>query len=173
MTSSARQTVASKNVGAPSCPTGQPHGPHDNHQVGSSTGSGAATFACSGGKSGLAQVERLAGESGREILAAMMSGELPYPPMNETKNMTLLQVDHGRAVFQAFLFCSTTTHSVRYMVAGSPLCWTRPWAVLRRVHCQLRRSNPFADIEVEVPSRPEGTQEQCVGPLGITISKGV
>lgn len=53
-----------------------------------------------GGKPGLARMEQLAGKSGREILEAMMSGELPYPPMNETMNMTLLEVDNGRAVFQ-------------------------------------------------------------------------
>lgn len=53
-----------------------------------------------GGKPGLSRVEQLAGKSGREILEAMMSGELPYPPMNGTMNMTLLEVDNGRAVFQ-------------------------------------------------------------------------
>lgn len=53
-----------------------------------------------GGKPGLARAEQLAGKSGREILEAMMSGELPYPPMNETMNMTLLEVGNGRAVFQ-------------------------------------------------------------------------
>ncbi|TAM62641.1 MAG: PaaI family thioesterase [Rhodanobacter sp.] len=53
-----------------------------------------------GGKPGLAQAERLAGKTGREILEAMMSGDLPYPPMNETMNMTLLEVGDGRAVFQ-------------------------------------------------------------------------
>ncbi|MGH8158203.1 MAG: PaaI family thioesterase [Rhodanobacter sp.] len=53
-----------------------------------------------GGKPGLARMEQLAGKSGREILDAMLSGELPYPPMNETMNMTLLEVEHGRAVFQ-------------------------------------------------------------------------
>ncbi|MEW5852065.1 MAG: PaaI family thioesterase [Myxococcota bacterium] len=53
-----------------------------------------------GGKPGLARMEQLAGKGGREILEAMMSGELPYPPMNETMNMTLLEVDNGRAVFQ-------------------------------------------------------------------------
>jgi uncharacterized protein (TIGR00369 family) len=53
-----------------------------------------------GGKPGLARMEQLAGKSGREILEAMMSGELPYPPMNETMNMTLLEVGNGRAVFQ-------------------------------------------------------------------------
>lgn len=31
----------------------------------------------------------------------MMSGELPYPPMNDTMNMTLLELGNGRAVFQS------------------------------------------------------------------------
>ena len=53
-----------------------------------------------GGSPGLARMEQIAGKSGREVLDAMMSGGLPYPPMNETMNMTLLEVDHGRAVFQ-------------------------------------------------------------------------
>lgn len=37
-----------------------------------------------GGTPGVATMEQLAGKSGRELLEAMMSGELPYPPMNET-----------------------------------------------------------------------------------------
>jgi len=53
-----------------------------------------------GGSPGLARAEQIAGKSGREILNAMMSGELPCPPMNETMNMTLLEVGDGRAVFQ-------------------------------------------------------------------------
>lgn len=53
-----------------------------------------------GGSPGLARMEQIVGKSGREILVAMMLGELPYPPMNETMNMTLLEVDDGRAVFQ-------------------------------------------------------------------------
>jgi uncharacterized protein (TIGR00369 family) len=53
-----------------------------------------------GGAPGLARMEQLVGKSGHEILDAMMYGELPYPPMNETMNMTLLAVDNGLAVFQ-------------------------------------------------------------------------
>ena len=53
-----------------------------------------------GGKPGLARVEQIFRMSGREILEAMMSGQLPFPPMNETMNMTLLEVGNGRAVFQ-------------------------------------------------------------------------
>lgn len=54
-----------------------------------------------GGKPGLARAQQLAGKTGREILDAMMSGELPYPPMSETMNMTLLEVGSGHAVFQS------------------------------------------------------------------------
>lgn len=53
-----------------------------------------------GGMPGLARMEQLAGKSGREILQAMMAGQLPYPPMNETLNMMLLEVGEGYAVFQ-------------------------------------------------------------------------
>lgn len=53
-----------------------------------------------GGAPGLAGAEQLAGKSGRVILEAMMSGELPYPPMNETMNMTPLEVGDGHAVLQ-------------------------------------------------------------------------
>ncbi|MBB4126964.1 uncharacterized protein (TIGR00369 family) [Xanthomonas translucens] len=53
-----------------------------------------------GGTPGLARIDQIAGKTGRDILEAMMSGELPYPPMNDTMNMTLLEVDDGRAVFQ-------------------------------------------------------------------------
>jgi uncharacterized protein (TIGR00369 family) len=53
-----------------------------------------------GGKPGLARMEQLAGKSGCAILEGMMSGELPYPPMNETMNMTLLEVGNGHAIFQ-------------------------------------------------------------------------
>lgn len=53
-----------------------------------------------GGLPGLARAEQIAGKSGREILEAMMSGELPYPPMNDTMNLALLEVGDGRVVFQ-------------------------------------------------------------------------
>ncbi|PLK50576.1 PaaI family thioesterase [Uliginosibacterium sp. TH139] len=53
-----------------------------------------------GGSPGLARMEQLAGKSGRAILEAMLAGELPYPPMNDTLNMTLLEVGDGQAVFQ-------------------------------------------------------------------------
>lgn len=53
-----------------------------------------------GGLPGLARAEQIAGRSGREILEAMVSGALPYPPMNDTLNLALMEVGNGRAVFQ-------------------------------------------------------------------------
>lgn len=52
------------------------------------------------GKSGLAEKELLSGKNGLEILEAMMAGKIPYPPMNDTMNMVLLEADVGRATFQ-------------------------------------------------------------------------
>ena len=53
-----------------------------------------------GGLPGLARAEQIAGKSGRQILKAMVAGELPYPPMNDTMNLALLEIGEGRAVFQ-------------------------------------------------------------------------
>lgn len=49
-----------------------------------------------GGLPGLARMEQIVGKSGREVLEGMMSGELPYPPMNETMNMAVPEVGDGR-----------------------------------------------------------------------------
>ena len=53
-----------------------------------------------GGGPGHARAEQIEGMNGQEILEAMMSGALPYPPMNDTMNLALLEVGNGRAVFQ-------------------------------------------------------------------------
>lgn len=53
-----------------------------------------------GGKPGIARMEQLAEKSGRQILEAMISGKLPYPHMNHTLDIHLMEVGDGRAVFQ-------------------------------------------------------------------------
>ena len=52
-----------------------------------------------GGKPDIASPDQIAGMTGLQILHAMMTGELPYPPMNDTANMTLVEADSGWAVF--------------------------------------------------------------------------
>jgi len=49
---------------------------------------------------GLATADEIAGLSGLEMLRAMINGELPAPPMARTLGFLLVEVDHGRAVFE-------------------------------------------------------------------------
>lgn len=49
---------------------------------------------------GVASTGRIAGLSGLQILRASLAGELPYPPIADTLDFLLLEVDEGRALFQ-------------------------------------------------------------------------
>jgi uncharacterized protein (TIGR00369 family) len=49
---------------------------------------------------GVATPQQLAGKSGLEIMHAMLRGEVPYPPIAETLDFSLLEVEEGRALFQ-------------------------------------------------------------------------
>jgi uncharacterized protein (TIGR00369 family) len=53
-----------------------------------------------GRKVGLVPVETVATMSGLEMLRAMASGELPGPPIMETLDFGLTEVENGRAVFE-------------------------------------------------------------------------
>jgi uncharacterized protein (TIGR00369 family) len=49
---------------------------------------------------GVARPEQVAGKSGLEIMQALLRGELPAPPIAQTLDFSLIEVDKGRAVFQ-------------------------------------------------------------------------
>lgn len=49
---------------------------------------------------GVATPAGIAGLSGLQILRASLAGELPYPPIADTLDFLLLEVDEGRALFQ-------------------------------------------------------------------------
>ncbi|MGR4871029.1 PaaI family thioesterase [Variovorax sp. LARHSF232] len=49
---------------------------------------------------GVARPEQVAGLTGLQMMEAMLRGELPYPPIAKTLSFQLLEVSHGRAVFQ-------------------------------------------------------------------------
>jgi uncharacterized protein (TIGR00369 family) len=49
---------------------------------------------------GVARPEQVAGKTGLEMLNAMLAGELPYPPIADTLDFALIEVEFGRAVFQ-------------------------------------------------------------------------
>jgi uncharacterized protein (TIGR00369 family) len=49
---------------------------------------------------GVVRPEQLAGKSGLEMMQAMLRGEVPYPPIADTLDFTLMEVEEGRALFQ-------------------------------------------------------------------------
>lgn len=49
---------------------------------------------------GLADPDAIAGLTGREVLQAIMKGELPAPPMAKTLDFALVEVGDGAAVFE-------------------------------------------------------------------------
>jgi uncharacterized protein (TIGR00369 family) len=53
-----------------------------------------------GAGAGVATAGQVAGLSGIEFLRATLAGELPYPPIADTLDFLLLEVDEGRALFQ-------------------------------------------------------------------------
>ena len=49
---------------------------------------------------GVARPDQIAGKTGLELMQAMLRGELPYPPIAQTLDFTLVEAGHGHAVFQ-------------------------------------------------------------------------
>lgn len=49
---------------------------------------------------GLATPDQMAGKTGLEILQAMIDGEIPAPRISRTLDFRLVEVEHGRAVFE-------------------------------------------------------------------------
>ena len=49
---------------------------------------------------GVATAGQLAGRGGLEIMHAMLRGEVPYPPIAQTLDFSLIEVEEGRALFQ-------------------------------------------------------------------------
>ena len=52
------------------------------------------------GNFGLIPLETAAGLSGLDLLKEMMAGRLPGPPIMQTLDFTMTDVEHGRAVFE-------------------------------------------------------------------------
>jgi uncharacterized protein (TIGR00369 family) len=59
-----------------------------------------ARIRAAGGQAGVAGPDLAAGKTGLEVMLAMLAGGLPYPHIGETMDFGLVEVEHGRAVFQ-------------------------------------------------------------------------
>lgn len=53
-----------------------------------------------GGEPGLAGPEHFIGKTGLEQMQAMLNGSMPYPPIAETLDFALVEIEPGKAVFQ-------------------------------------------------------------------------
>jgi uncharacterized protein (TIGR00369 family) len=54
-----------------------------------------------GGRPGVADPTLCSGKSGLELLQAMLRGELPFPPIADTLDFSLISIEAGKAVFQS------------------------------------------------------------------------
>ena len=53
-----------------------------------------------GGKPGVADPSHFAGKTGLEQMQAMLSGAMPYPPIAQTLDFALVEIEPGKATFQ-------------------------------------------------------------------------
>ncbi|MDD5334148.1 MAG: PaaI family thioesterase [Rhodoferax sp.] len=53
-----------------------------------------------GAGAGVARPDQVAGKTGLELMQAMLRGELPFPPIAQTLDFTIVEIGHGHAVFQ-------------------------------------------------------------------------
>ncbi|GKS73343.1 PaaI family thioesterase [Acidovorax sp. SUPP950] len=49
---------------------------------------------------GVATPAQIAGKTGLEVMQSMLAGQLPYPPIAQTLDFLLIEVDDGAAIFQ-------------------------------------------------------------------------
>ena len=59
-----------------------------------------ARMRAAGGAPGLARPDQVAGLTGLQVMQAMLAGQLPFPPIAETLDFALVEVNAGHAVFQ-------------------------------------------------------------------------
>jgi uncharacterized protein (TIGR00369 family) len=53
-----------------------------------------------GAGAGVARPDQIIGKTGLELMQAMLRGELPFPPIAQTLDFTIVEVAPGQAVFQ-------------------------------------------------------------------------
>ncbi len=59
-----------------------------------------ARMLAGGGGPGVAAPEHFAGKTGLEQMQAMLSGAMPYPPIAQTLDFMLVEIELGKATFQ-------------------------------------------------------------------------
>ncbi|HMA52735.1 MAG TPA: PaaI family thioesterase, partial [Magnetospirillaceae bacterium] len=97
---------------------------------------------------GTSDRETIARYDGLGFLKALISGELPYPPIIETLNFILLEVEKGRAVVQGVpLFAH---YNPIGSVHGGWYCTLLDTALACAVHSTLPRGKGYTTLELKV-----------------------
>jgi uncharacterized protein (TIGR00369 family) len=120
---------------------------------------------------GVASREEIANLSGLEMLRAIISGELPSPPIGATMGFRLVEVEPGRALFEG----AAGPHLLNPLggVHGGVALTLIDSAAGCAVHSELPAGVGYTTVETKVnftrPIPPDGTPVRCEG---LVVTRG-
>ena len=83
-------------------------------------------------KSGVSRPDQVAGLSGAQVFEKLLSGELPYPPINDTSDFILVECAPLRAVFIRTSTLVPSKVSACRPIARAPASTAKPSSKLTR-----------------------------------------
>ena len=116
-------------------------------------------------RTGVASRDEIAGLTGLEMLRRIVSGELPSPPIGAHMGFRLVEVEPGRAVFEA----SAGPHLLNPLggVHGGVALTLIDSAAGCAVHTELPAGTGYTTVETKVnftrPIPPDGSPVRCEG----------
>ena len=120
---------------------------------------------------GVARPEQVAGKTGLEVFAMMLAGEIPYAPIAETLDFQLIEVAHGRAVFQGRP--QLQHYNPLGSVHGGWFATLLDSAVGCAVHTTLAAGRGYTTAELKINiTRPLSTRVPLVRAVGEVIHVG-
>jgi hypothetical protein len=72
----------------------------DDGTMAAAAGRGSRAAQENGAHAGVVPMEQARGMKGLDIMQALLEGRFPYPPIAETLDFALVQVERGQAIFQ-------------------------------------------------------------------------
>ena len=121
--------------------------------------------------SGVARPDQVAGKTGMQVFEAMLSGALPYPPINDAADFLLVEVEAGRAVFQGRPLLRH--YNPLGTVHGGWIATLLDSCVGCAVHTTLPVGRAYTTAELKVNFvRPVSTKVPLVRAIGTVIHVG-
>jgi uncharacterized protein (TIGR00369 family) len=122
-------------------------------------------------QAGVARPEQVAGKTGLEVFAMMFAGEIPFPPIAETLDFQIIEVAHGRAVFQGTPLLKH--YNPLGSVHGGWFATLLDSAVGCAVHTTLAAGRGYTTAELKINiTRPLNTRVPLVRAIGEVIHVG-